>query len=221
MKYIETESGEKIYNYREVCKEDNTSLKDYFYKTITQGFIGGFLILLAINTYAIANAEPQFNLLDRKRVQPIELHSLFENWIWESDYIDRTVDFLVKKEEFNPLCYKDAGGYSQGYGHKCIQPIISKNWSRKVLEKEVVRIRKMITRKNLSTDQLVGIISFLYNHPNTQQLHLKNINTNFDEFVRTLRDKAENYVWIDGVRYGGLLSRRKKELALITDGTIF
>ncbi len=86
-----------------------------------------------------------------------------------------------------------------------------------MVAKEIVRIRKMLTKNDLNTNQLVGSISFLYNHPVNQKIYVKRINTDWATFTSNVEAKSKSHVWMNGVRQGGLLTRRKEELKLITN----
>jgi len=124
--------------------------------------------------------------------------------------------FIVKSEGFNSKCYIDGagGGYSQGYGHMCLGGKISELDSRQILLKDIIRINELIIG-DFSINQRVGMISFLYNHPVTQKGYINRINNNFPEFQSLLWQKSNNHVYHNGVRQGGLLTRRKEEYDLI------
>lgn len=137
---------------------------------------------------------------------------------FESDLfvLDDAVNFLISYEGFREGCYEDAGGFSQGYGHQCIGGKITKARSRAIVKREVNRLYKHIPH-DFSGDQVVGIISFLYNHPFNQDRYIEMLWSDKDSFLAELEYKANNYVYLNGIRYGGLKPRRQEELSLINN----
>lgn len=121
---------------------------------------------------------------------------------------------IIKHEGFNPRCYWDGGGYSQGYGHKCLGGSISRTASRRIVERECERLNYMVKTK-LSVRQRAGAVSFLYNHPINQHNYVWMINNDLAKFQEMLKVKVTTNIYINGVRQGGLKSRRAEEYQYI------
>ena len=132
----------------------------------------------------------------------------------DDSYLDRATEMIASHEGFNPKCYKDGGGYSQGYGHKCLGGKISQERSKEILKNEVKRLDGKV-REGWKPSQRVGIISFLYNHPVNQRTYVNWLNHDAERFQSMLEYRANNHVYINGQRFGGLLVRRAEEWELI------
>lgn len=124
--------------------------------------------------------------------------------------INSTTELIAKHEKFKPHCYDDAGGLSQGYGHKCLGGSISRKRSKQILKNEVVRLYDKLP-STLDDHDYIGTISFLYNHPVGQTRYIDMIRDDFAEFQNVVKYKSENHIYIGGVRQGGLIIRRKEE----------
>lgn len=136
----------------------------------------------------------------------------FDNMLGENtdQILDDTVNFIASFEGFHPECYWDVSGYTQGYGHKCISDRISEASSRAILRKEVARLYNEVP-PTFGSEQLEGVISFLYNHPVNQEKYIEMLWSDPERFLSDLEYKANNYTWINGQRYGGLRDRRLAE----------
>ena len=129
------------------------------------------IVVLGIILFRIASAEvnPQFNLLDRKRVdQNIELHSLFgEHIVWKSEEVN-VEDFITKFEGFRKCAYKDlGGGYSIGYGTRArsATECITERTARLRLREKVLWVKDMLHLKfpKLNHNQLVVLTDVVFN----------------------------------------------------------
>ena len=141
------------------------------------------------------------------------LRSRPELFIQKFDVI-QAVNFIAAHESFRAYCYEDGGGLSHGFGHRCLGGKITRKDSLKNLEQGVSRINSQITGIWYS-NQRTGLISFLYNHQVNQSKYVKMINSDLSKFKKDLEYKANNYIWINGIRQGGLTKRRKAEYNLI------
>lgn len=130
--------------------------------------------------------------------------------------IEETFKLITEHEGFRAKCYPDGRGYSQGFGHYCLGGAISKENSKNILLKEIKRLEAKIPPQ-YNWKERVGITSFIYNHPVRQNYYLKLLRENEQEFRRIVTHKATHHTYIKGIRYGGLLTRRKAELAWINN----
>lgn len=130
----------------------------------------------------------------------------------KEEVVERATDLIISFEGFSKSCYIDGNGLSQGYGHKCIQKTISKDWSKKVVKSavsdlydEMVGIYPLASR-----NRLVGLISYDYNTPNTRPAikYSDEIKNDDREFVKNHMEKYNSF-------YKGLEKRREAEFALI------
>jgi len=124
--------------------------------------------------------------------------------------IEEATNFIASYEKFHAECYWDVSGYTQGYGHMCLGGKVSRTKSKSILRKEVVKLFNHVP-PSFSDTQAIGIVSFLYNHPVNQGKYIEMLWSDPERFITGLQYKAENYTWIDGVRYGGLKPRRQDE----------
>ena len=206
-----------------MCKSINESERDdkefYGKMRVIMLLITTFIIGITIPLYRVLASQPEFRIEAGQ-----DTHLWFGTWIHNPDkldwvnlgenYLDTTVEMIAGHEKFNPRCYPDAGGFSQGYGHKCLGGSITEAYSKQQLKNEVVRLDGMI-RYGWTDTQRIGLISFLYNHPLGQRKYVDWINNEADKFKDFLEYKATNHQYINGVRYGGLLVRRQEEWKLI------
>ena len=132
---------------------------------------------------------------------------------------------LIKGFEGFPYggkCYKDTfkwvdgkkvWSYSQGYGHECIQPIISKTWSTVQVKRGVEKLYNEIEPLYplASENRLTGLISYDYNTPNTRPV--------LDEVRQDILDGDKQAVWDYMLKYNapqsGHYPRREQEINLI------
>ena len=142
----------------------------------------------------------------------------------DDSYLDQATEMIASHEGFKPHCYVDGYRlnkksektplYSQGYGHQCLGGLISKKRSKQIVRKESKRLDDKV-RQGWKPTQRVGIISFLYNHPVNQRTYVNWLNHDAERFQSMLECKANNHVYINGQRFGGLLVRRAEEWELI------
>ena len=170
--------------------------------------LGGAMILFTLFAWNTTQAKA-FNLSNQLS-KPLE----FGLMATDDSYLDRATEMIASHEGFNPKCYKDGGGYSQGYGHKCLGGKISQERSKEILKNEVKRLDGKV-REGWKPSQRVGIISFLYNHPVNQRTYVNWLNHDAERFQSMLEYRANNHVYINGQRFGGLLVRRAEEWELI------
>lgn len=128
--------------------------------------------------------------------------------------VDKAAEFIASFEGFSSECYKDGSGYSQGFGSRCKNYSVSKQSGLNTLKAEIKRLDNKI-KGNWTAEQRTAIVSFLFNHPQKQKIHIENINNNPEKFLKELKWKSENHIYIGGVRYAGLKKRRKAEYNLI------
>ena len=142
----------------------------------------------------------------------------------DDSYLDQATEMIISHEGFEPHCYVDGYRlnkkgektplYSQGYGHQCLGGLISKKRSKQIVRKESKRLDDKV-RQGWKPTQRVGIISFLYNHPVNQRTYVNWLNHDAERFQSMLEYRANNHVYINGQRFGGLLVRRAEEWELI------
>ena len=185
----------------EMEKKEKSFKRDLTRTLLLGGIFLSFTVLLFLTAQAKA-----FNL-SSPLTKPLEFGLM-------QDYLDEATEMIAGYEGFNPYCYKDGNGYSQGYGHKCLGGKISQERSKEILKNEVKRLDNKV-REGWKPNQRVGIISFLYNHPVNQRTYVNWLNHDAERFQSMLEYRAHNHVYIDGQRFGGLLVRRAEEWELI------
>jgi len=192
-----------------ITTEEMIKKEKAFKRDLTRTLLlGGIFLSLAVLLFLTAQAKA-FNL-SNQLTKPLE----FGLMATDDSYLDRATEMIASHEGFNPKCYKDGNGYSQGYGHKCLGGKISQERSKEILKNEVKRLDDKV-REGWKPTQRVGIISFLYNHPVNQRTYVNWLNHDAERFQSMLEYRANNHVYINGQRFGGLLVRRAEEWELI------
>ena len=180
--------------------------------------LGGVMMLFTLFAWHTTQAKA-FNL-SNQLTKPLE----FGLMATDDSYLDQATEMIISHEGFKPHCYVDGYRlnkkgekiplYSQGYGHKCLGGRISQERSKEILKNEVKRLDDKV-REGWKPSQRVGIISFLYNHPVNQRTYVNWLNHDAERFQSMLKYRANNHVYINGQRFGGLLVRRAEEWELI------
>ena len=116
----------------------------------------------------------------------------------EDFHINRTTQFIVQFEGFHSCPYKDAGGYSVGYGSKSNGYCLTKPQARQIVRKEVERLDDLITAKyDLNYNQRMALVSFTYNTPVTQPA----LRTEFPVYDdQKVYDVFMQYAWLRGLK---------------------
>lgn len=83
----------------------------------------------------------------------------------ETEPIEFAVELIKDEEGFVSECYPDAGGTSQGYGHKCTGEPITKEASENIVRDAVIIQDALIKHAHptLTPCQRIPLISFEYN----------------------------------------------------------
>ena len=192
-----------------ITTEEMKKKEKAFKRDLTNAsLLGGVMMLFTLFAWHTTQAKA-FNL-SNQLTKPLE----FGLMATDDSYLDQATEMIISHEGFKPKCYKDGNGYSQGYGHKCLGGKISQERSKEILKNEVKRLDNKV-REGWKPNQRVGIISFLYNHPVNQRTYVNWLNHDAERFQSMLEYRANNHVYIDGQRQGGLLVRRAEEWELI------
>ena len=190
-----------------------------FKRSLTNAsLLGGAMMLFTL--FAWHTTQAKGFELSNQLTKPLE----FGLMATDDSYLDRATEMIISHEGFKPHCYVDGYRlnkkgekiplYSQGYGHQCLGGLISKKRSKQIVRKESKRLDDKV-REGWKPSQRVGIISFLYNHPVNQRTYVNWLNHDAERFQSMLEYRANNHVYINGQRQGGLLVRRAEEWELI------
>ena len=185
----------------------------------TNYFTTGFLLILFLLLLGALYAEPVEAEFDLKYNPPKGMVLAFEPDVQFKEDLFLFEDiaiFIMQFEPFHSKCYWDVRGYSQGHGQKCMGGKLKKEHAYINLLTGIKGINDKLP-EDLTYEQRIGIVSFLYNHPYNQDRYVEMIWNNRKKFLKEVKNKSQNHTYIDGVRYGGLLARRQAELQLINN----
>lgn len=145
---------------------------------------------------------------------------------------DSTINFLISVEGFAPRAFWDVKQWSIGYGTGIMPDgrkvragdTVTREQARQMLYRDAP-IRGAVVNKlvasNLSQNQFDALVSFVYNVGETNfktSTLLKKVNANPND-LEAIEFQFLQWDNADGKFNQGVLNRRKKEIALYTNGT--
>lgn len=158
------------------------------------------------------------------------LHTEISAKIKEEQTVQTATELIISFEGFEPCPYFDSGGWSIGYGSLARSTdCISESQARKIVEKEVRRLRDLIFSGErfaadiryepgeYSANEAAAMISFAYNTPVT--MPILNDESCTISFWRKNKWHISSHCLYSYVQEGtlyepGLIKRREKELSV-------
>lgn len=135
-----------------------------------------------------------------------------------------TIDFITRQEGLSLTPYRDAGGYSVGYGHFLGTepgPTITKERAEQYLRADLARTANSINtrvRVPLSQNQFDALMSFVYNVGDgafSKSTLLKKLNA---EDYTNAAQEFRRWIYSQGNAVVALINRRKAERELFEKG---